>query len=343
MRFLQMLEKFDRAAKMFANFIRAGALKMIKRANGGVSYDINPNVRLTHEERHVILRMQNDISSMLEAIILGNAIEFGPKIFIPDRVDLQALSEMRLNITMEDYVQPFETIIVEVPSNYRAVPCEQDGETVHNVPMPSMHRPCFVTLYLRKDLGFIGSVVMFDSELSIKSAIVPSPDETFEVYFDRAVQQKVFDGSLACNDDEWEVVRTVTKAAMNYALLIDEFGCKPPQAARPADLLRAERHLKNSKRSGDPAWIERSTRELVRQPYFYSINQHVKLYKTVERDDELSEETGRTVRPHRRRGFYQFHWVGPERKERKRIRHPPVFVNRHKFLGDERDTIYTAE
>ena len=64
-------------------------------------------------------------SSCIESFVMSRMLSEGPKVFSFDAVTCEALENFDLNVSTADYMQPFPTVVIELPQDYtkkRVVP-----------------------------------------------------------------------------------------------------------------------------------------------------------------------------------------------------------------------------
>lgn len=272
--------------------------------------------------------VEGNVTHTLEVFILSQVLGGGPRIFQFDHLDFNYLEMVDINIGVEDYVQPFKTIVIELPDKFvesHMADCPQTG---------AGHKPILCILHWEQDKknGFLIAQVLFDSLQSYKVMIYTKPGETIEEEIRKMINQYyVYEDSLETSEGEREVTVKCLRACINAALLVDEIGIKTegPKNKKYYEKLR-ERLQKGNKHT----LVNR--RELTGIPLYYTVQQDVKLYSTITSNE--GKEGGGTIRPHLRRGYYKMQPHGEGRKLRKRIRIAPVFVNAGLFAGKMCDT-----
>jgi hypothetical protein len=66
-------------------------------------------------------------SSCTEAYVMSRTLAEGPKVFAFDALTCEALENFDLSVATADYLQPFPSVVIELPENYtkeRVVPFE---------------------------------------------------------------------------------------------------------------------------------------------------------------------------------------------------------------------------
>ena len=67
-------------------------------------------------------------SSCIESYVVSRMLSEGPKVFAFDALTCEALENFDLSVSTADYMQPFPTVVIELPQDYtkkRAVPFEE--------------------------------------------------------------------------------------------------------------------------------------------------------------------------------------------------------------------------
>lgn len=255
---------------------------------------------------------------LMEFYMTVKVFAHGPKVFCPTAEQLRLLGEMTLNVPIGEYVQPFETFVIELPPEFvdtHIIPCD-------TVPT---QRPLFSILHYKD--GSILHALYMDAMSSLKAWFHPcDPESEVEDWF------SAYDCAPGVDPEEHKLEETVRRCALAYALLLDEVGVRKRGPAQPGQYAALRKTAdKNNQHS------TKAREQLRVQPMLYELKQDVKLYTTVETAAQLGEPTGRTVTPHHRRGHYRHVACGPGRSERRRTRIPPCFVNKHLFLGSMAD------
>jgi hypothetical protein len=289
------------------------------------------------------------INACIETYCFGRMVIEGPKLFKPNRLNLEALENLKVTIPIEDYVQPFPTIVIEFPPEYSkrlAAPNPVHGEHLYFSAenTSDIHDPKFVILHFDKQLMAIFVAIYFSSNQIFSSFLWRKTKDdynTLEEILNYLMNLEVFDKSLAVDPKEQEVAHRIIRMALNCALTIDELGSKKIGPVNQNHYNRLERHSKNKDRRKAKAARD----EMRQMPVLYSFDQEIKFYKT---DVDLSgpkieKQGGYTLRPHWRSGYYKMQPYGKNNSLRKRIRIDSVLVNKHLFSGENKDTTYTKE
>jgi hypothetical protein len=252
-------------------------------------------------------------ADMIQVILVGSALSEGPKVFRPTQLELETCELVDINIDIDDYQQPFGTVILELPDKY-----VERCEVVN--PMNGLKHQPFLVL-IRKDLRTLYLSVAYDDGTCIQTVV---KQKAAEFSLEQAIQafqeSDVFPRSLPTSQEEWELQTRIVRATINYCLLIDEVGSKrKPDSPHRAKLLRSK----------NPVFREQARTE----PVYYELNQVTVLHETEHSEPSEATSTGTHKRPHHRRGHYRMQPYGPNSSLRKRIRIPPKFINARLFVG----------
>jgi hypothetical protein len=339
--YAQWMNKFSKAINIIQEIGMCNALEF-----AGNTFITRYNNLKTMTAKMLLHSSLNQQANALETYITSKVLSEGPKVFRPTQIDFELLEEMRVSLEFEDYVQPFPTMVIELPDSYiknKRVVCPQAGKIInYAAPAPELHNPMFVVVRHEPKWKVILIQIVFDSEVSIKTLMLPKEHTIIEEYIKGISASEEYAGSLYTTPEEWDVATDVMRAALNYCLLVDEVGAKKQGPDNVSNYNRFERYVKVAQKTKDKARIEKAAAELLREPVLYTLKQEVKLYRVVSNPSELPvESTGRVVSPHHRRGFYKMQPHGPGNSLRKRIRIPPVFVNKHLYLGEMKDASAT--
>ncbi len=334
-----MLSRYGRASREFAEIVRMGGFTTEAHHETGEPVIRCSPERMTPLSRKIALSAPR-IVDRIEILMIGKMLVDGPKIFRPKRIDMEALEQMSVNVELEDYAQPYEIMAIELPDRYLAtkrIHCPQAGQWVYQELQPEQHEPCTVFLQVLPELRALWIMVTFSSSLSVKTSFVIREGKTIEQVLESYEMKDQFKNCLDMSDDELRVVKEVSRACLNYCLLIEELGSRRVGPNNPAHYERLRRRCEHGR------FPEEAREEFAAHPIIYELDQRVTLYRTVRSDSDLpSEPTGAVMPPHHRRGYWRMQPCGPKWSERKRIRIPPTFVNKHLFAGTTSTATYTT-
>lgn len=256
----------------------------------------------------------------IDVYVRVKILQTGPKLFRPTEAQCLLGRETDLNLAFEGYAQPYPFMILELPDNYAESKVIENPKELIDYsgtekldPLTNRRKPGVVVVHYDPIVKVLITVVKWeDMATNVRYHVFNSMDDNIADF-------------IALGDNEVE--REIRRVALNYCLLVDEYGAKRVGYDN-------ESYANRLARRADKGRSRMNAQLLKALPIVYKIDQSVKLLKTVARASDLpGEETGRTTSPHHRRGHYRMQAYGPGRSQRKRIRIPPVFVNSHLFLG----------
>jgi hypothetical protein len=261
--------------------------------------------------------ISSDTSSCMEIFLLSRVFGEGPKIYAPDQRTFEAFENIDINIGIEDYHQPFPTMIVELPPEYiknSVVYCPQfdiGHSPILNIVHHNEKCGC-ITVGVVLELGKFGGFQM------ATKMIYPRPGENTIEEILKSIGAKIFEGSVEISEGEHYVSHKVTKASINALGILFEEGCKKVI----------------SKRKG---WKHLTKHAVPEIKEYYEFKQEVRMYSHSS-GEKTDIYTGRIrppgwVKGHRRR---QHH--GPGGSLVKVITIKPYTVNFHLFKGDISET-----
>jgi hypothetical protein len=308
----------------------------LKITDAALAYEWSVS-KLSPVTAEMLAKMGDQTSNTLEMFLLGEVVANGPKVFEVDQLDMEMLIHTDVNIQMLDYVQPFETVIIQLPEDFRRnrrIELLQGGNLLHGHQLPEKTEPDFCILHHNKDLYTIVFALVFDTGISIKTGFTLSSDRIIEDTL-KMPRGKAFNDSMDTSEGENILVEELMRACLNYCLLVDEVGVKRVGYGNESYANRLQKRIRRNVNR------QANQRELRLLPVKYTLNQEVKLYRTVSSPGDLPAESGQRVSPHHRRGHYRMQPHGPQSSLRKRIRIPPVFVNATLFLGSMKEAKVT--
>jgi hypothetical protein len=327
--FSQFAHAFHRAARVMSELGKSDVLTL-RMVNECISVGVDTEVlkKLSPDAQNAITTiMEEDMTTgrramsfrWAELYLTSQIFGKGPKVFKPTAAELAVMQHVQLNIPLSDYVQPFGTVVIEIPDKLSHT---IKFDNTQSPEFPDSHRPIFLAV---NHVPGVGAVIglFFDSGTGLKGYLAEKVNRDLEELLNELKGTPVGGpGLLSTTDQERELSADLCKACMNYCLLLDEVGHKKVGPHNP-------KFYERLKDKPNLAWQRRI------HPVYYEISQHVTLCKTVKSVSDLpAQSTGRVLPPHHRRGHYRQQKYGPGCSLTKRVRIPPVFVNSHLFLGD---------
>jgi hypothetical protein len=253
---------------------------------------------------------------LYELYAQSKALAEGPKLLCPTAEQCEALEHVDVNISFEDYVQPFPTFLLELPPEYRSkltgrfkVECPElilthhDARTKYILSFRSGGNACVSTCH-----------VMSPRWKTVEEALRFSVEEGTDL-------------------DQSEVIQRV---ALNFGLLMTYYGVRD---LGPVDPQSHAIHLRNARRR-NRAKADRARHLLDAEIDVVEFEQDVVVYDRSEAQRSDLESDGSARRTHWRRGHFRRQVCGHARSARKLIFIKPILVNAHRFQGDVADTEY---
>jgi hypothetical protein len=349
-----IFNKNARFQQIVETIVLSGCVKLHRGSSGRVEFDIDPN-KLPDDIVDIIEHVVKEGSSaILEMVIQGHSYHEGLKVVTLNQLDAEALENTTLNFLVGDYNQPFPTLFVDLPESFfqkHEVDCPQGGDFYAGQETPGRHYPHTVGLrhYRDNDFSYIIAAIYFTSHQAFTVLIDASIgdetiEEVIELAFDPTRQLK---NSKFISHEEEAVTLAALRVALNTVLILESEGMRSLGPSNPKYYNKLEENLRKARKRKDPLEkIQRAEQVLLAEPKYYTFDQKVIIYQREDAHssgDMTHEHTGRSLRPHWRSGYHRTQHFGHGNLERKRIRIPPVLVNKHKFAGHLRDTSVTLE
>jgi hypothetical protein len=270
-------------------------------------------------------------SSCIESYVMSRTLAEGPKVFAFDALACEALENFDLSVATTDYLQPFPSVVIELPPDYtrkRVVPFD-DGN----------HAPDFLIVRHEPDAGCVMIAMHMTSHQVLTRLLKLKPDWTLEEMWEKGKRTWDASDTLGMTPEETALGSALSKLALNVCLMATAYGVCCLGPANPSHYERLKRYVKVATKRG-PEAVEKAHAELRTAPVRYAFAQEVTLYQreTAEEHGEPGGRGGWTISPHWRRGHWRFQACGPGRAERRRVAIPSVLVNAHLFAGAASDT-----
>ena len=253
---------------------------------------------------------------LFELYTYSKALAEGPKLLCPTAEQCEALEHVDVNISFDDYVQPFPTFLLELPEAYRRRLTDRFG----------FECPQLVVTHHDSRTKYI---------LSFRSAC-PSGESTFHIMSPR---WNTVEEALRFSEDEGNDLaqsEVIQRVALNFGLLMTYYGVRD---RGPVDPQSHATHLRNARRKNQGKG-ERARRLLDAEINVIEFKQDVVVYDRSETQRTDSEGDGSVKRTHWRRGHFRRQVCGHARSARRLIFIKPILVNAHRFQGDVADTEY---
>jgi len=273
-------------------------------------------------------------SSCTESLVMSRTLAEGPKVFtFSDALTCEALENFDLNLSTGDYLQPFPSVVIELPADYtrkRVVPFEEGS-----------HAPDFLIVRHEPEAGCVLVTMHLTSHQVLTRLLKLDPAWTLEEMWAKGARTWEAKDTLGMTPEETVLGSVLTKMALNVCLMATAYGVKCIGPANPSHYERLKRYAKLARKQGRD--VEKAEMEVQIMPVQYAFAQEVTLYhrEANEVRTQANGTGGWTVSPHWRRGHWRAQPCGAGRSERRRVAIPSVLVNGHLFLGSMSETVAT--
>lgn len=255
-----------------------------------------------------------------------NLILQRPRILKFDDVDFGILENIELKIPAAEYEQPFETVVIELPEEYRKANTVTDPlfekmdntQSVIDAARKATMYPMFVSSTWRKDLKML-VLHIFLSSHDVYGCVIGGTE--FDLEAQLVGCQNTFIKSLPILDEERVIYNRILRACLNASL----FATTVQLESEPENPSHYER-LKSAEGATTPntdAW-----RRFKAHPFIYTSPSRV-----IEQAGNFTERGvgGWTVSPHWRKAHWRMQRCGVGLTETKRLLIAAVLVNGDKL------------
>jgi hypothetical protein len=274
-------------------------------------------------------------SSCTESFVMSRTLAEGPKVFaFSDALTCEALENFDLSVSTADYLQPFPSVVIELPDDYtkkRVVPFEEGS-----------HAPDFLIVRHEPEAGCVLVSMHLTSHQVLTRLLKLDSAWTLEEMWEKGKRMWQATDTLGMTAEEAVLGSALSKLALNVCLMATAYGVKCLGPANPSHYERLKRFAKLARKRGREQQ-EKAELDVRIMPVRYTFAQEVTLYRreTGEVRSEVNGGGGWTVSPHWRRGHWRSQPFGPGRQERRRVAISSVLVNGHLFAGSPVDTVAT--
>jgi hypothetical protein len=268
-------------------------------------------------------------SSCIESYVVSRMLSEGPKVFAFDALTCEALENFDLSVSTADYLQPFPSVVIELPADYtrkRVVPFEE-----------GKHAPDFIIARHEPEAGCVLVTMHMTSGQVLTRLLKLDSAWTLEEMWRKGQRTWGESDSLGMTQEEIVLGNALSKLALNVCLMATAYGVRSLGPANPSHFERLKRYAKLARKRGRE--VEKADMEVRMMPVRYAFAQEVTLYRHEAGSVESNGPGGWTVAPHWRRGHWRSQACGAGRQERRRVAIPSVLVNGHLFVGSVADTV----
>lgn len=318
---LVMLQDY-RVAKLFSDIRKFKAITFHHRVDEKVDADFR-FTNIPYQEGQLLLQdcATRGMAHTVELYIMATVAGDGPRIYEAKQLDCEAMEQMHLKIPVEDYHQPFPTMIVKLPEDYskkKIVP----NASINDLFKELDHFPRYIAIHHDP----VARLLMLACHLSSGQVISKlfwkeKGEETIEDIF-HGTTEKIFKDSMTINDQEWKVALEAMRIGLNCSYLLHHYGCIKLGPKNPGYYQRLLRYIDVAKGLKDPIRTEKAELTALVVPQYYDFRERErKLYHRSE------GKTDRTVRTHWRQGHIARQRYGRAFSLVKTIVRLPTLVN----------------
>jgi hypothetical protein len=209
-------------------------------------------------------------SSCIEGYVTSRMLAEGPKVFAFDSLTCEALENFDLNDSTADYLQPFPTVVIELPPGYtrkRVVPFEA-----------GTHAPDYLVVRHEPDAGCVLVTMHLTSHQVLTRLLKLDSPWTLEEMWEKGARSWDGKDTLGMTPEEVALGSALSKLALNVCLLATAYGVRCLGPANPSHHERLKRHAKLARKRGREQQ-EKAEMELKTAPLRYAFAQEVTLYQ----------------------------------------------------------------
>jgi len=158
-------------------------------------------------------------SSCTESLVMSRTLAEGPKVFaFSDALTCEALENFDLNVSTGDYLQPFPSVVIELPEDYtkkRVVPFEEGS-----------HAPDFLIVRHEPEAGCVLVTMHLTSHQVLTRLLKLDPAWTLEEMWAKGARTWETKHTLGMTPEETVLGSALTKLALNVCLMATAYGVK---------------------------------------------------------------------------------------------------------------------
>jgi hypothetical protein len=303
-------------------------------------------------------------SSRFFLLTLSKAVAEGPKLFRPSFDQCLAFEHQDINLTFDDYHQPYQCVILEIPKEYRDRMKQQ---------YKTAEAPKYVLVYKDWTTNVIAVTAWFGRDNIVVNTMSPKPQyETIEdaLVANRKNLQIDMDFDLIARHDDsergreaaalsqkakeilevdktnFDMAEMVQRLGINFSMMMTILGTSVVGPIEGEDRLKKHRKWLHD---SDPHVREKAKKFMASHVYLIEFKQKVTFFDIGE-DERIPEDQRQkngpghyVVKPHWRKGHYIRIHFGPKLEGKvnpqyRWDRRKPVRVNKEFFIGDWSDT-----
>src|SRR5262245_15922116 len=184
-------------------------------------------------------------SSCTESYVMSRTLAEGPKVFAFDALTCEALENFDLSVSTAHYLQPFPSVVIELPSDYtkeRIVPFEAGS-----------HAPDFVVVRHEQGAGCVLVTMHLTSGQVLTRLLKLDPAWTLEETWEKGKRAWGANDTLGMTPEEAALGSALSKLALNVCLLATAYGVRCLGPSNPSHFERLKRYVKAAHKRGKEA------------------------------------------------------------------------------------------
>src|SRR5262245_33232712 len=176
-------------------------------------------------------------SSCTEAYVMSRTLTEGPKVFaFSDALTCEALENFDLSVSTADYLQPFPSVVIELPTDYtrkRVVPFEQ-----------GRHAPDFVVVRHEPEADCVLLAMHLTSHQVLTRLLKLDPAWELEGPWEKGKRARGARDTLGMAPEEAALGNALSKLALNVCLMATAYGVRCLGPANQSHFERLKRYAK---------------------------------------------------------------------------------------------------
>src|SRR5262249_22452741 len=175
-------------------------------------------------------------SSCTESYVTSRTLAEGPKVFAFDALTCEALENFDLSVSTADYLQPFPSVVIELPADYtrkRVVPFEEGS-----------HAPDFVIVRHEPEADCVLVTMHLTSGQVLTRLLKLDPAWTLEEMWEKGKRAWSASDTLGMTPKEAALGSALSKLALNVCLMATAYGVRCLGPSNPSHFERLKRHVK---------------------------------------------------------------------------------------------------
>src|SRR6202049_1517304 len=181
-------------------------------------------------------------SACIESYVTSRMLSEGPKVFAFDALTCEALENFDLSVSTADYLQPFPTVVIELPLDYtkkRVVPFDEGS-----------HAPDFVIVRHEPKAGCVMVAMHMTSHQVMTRLLKLDLAWTLEEMWAKGARAWDAKDTLGMTPEETVLGNALSKLALNVCLMATAYGVLSLGHANPSHHERLKRYAKLARKRG---------------------------------------------------------------------------------------------